>query len=218
MSGRAESVSLKPSVSGAVSAGHDASGTSSQIKTSWARRDLRPRPQACQTAILPEHPPHQRCTANGDPSLDPPIVGLHIERWHAANHHERKWSTLSNDLQPVELTAIDTNTQEWIGFPIPQQGVELPAIPLVDDPDTGMQVLKIIYRAGWTNPWHSHSCAHGIYVLEGSLTTHQGTYGPGSFVWFPEGGIMEHGASADGDCTFLFITNKPFDIHYVDKE
>jgi hypothetical protein len=29
---------------------------------------------------------------------------------------------------------------------------------------------------------------------------------------------MQHGASADGDCTFLFITNKPFDIHYPDKE
>jgi hypothetical protein len=29
---------------------------------------------------------------------------------------------------------------------------------------------------------------------------------------------MEHGAAVDGDCTFLFITNKPFDIDYVDKE
>ena len=125
---------------------------------------------------------------------------------------------MSDDLKPVELTAVDTNTQEWIGFPIPQLGVELPAMPLIDDPDTGMQVMKLRYRAGWTNPWHTHPCAHGIYVLEGSLTTHQGTFGPGSFVWFPEGGIMEHGASADGDCTLLFITNKPFDIHYVDKE
>jgi len=25
---------------------------------------------------------------------------------------------------------------------------------------------------------------------------------------------MEHGATADGDVTVLFITNKPFDIHY----
>ena len=49
--------------------------------------------------------------------------------------------------------------------------------------------LKLIYRAGWTNPWHTHPCAHGIYVLDGSLATHQGTFGPGSFVWFPEGGL-----------------------------
>jgi hypothetical protein len=37
-------------------------------------------------------------------------------------------------------------------------------------------------------------------------------------VWFPEGGIMEHGATQDEDCTFLFITNKPFDIHFVGDE
>jgi hypothetical protein len=29
---------------------------------------------------------------------------------------------------------------------------------------------------------------------------------------------MQHGASADGDCTFLFVSNRPFDIHYPDKE
>jgi hypothetical protein len=30
----------------------------------------------------------------------------------------------------------------------------------------------------------------------------------------------DHGARRDQeeDCTFLFITNKPFDIHYPDKE
>ena len=85
----------------------------------------------------------------------------------------------------------------------------------MDDPATGMQVLKMVYRAGFTNPWHSHPCAHGVYVLDGTLNTHQGQYPAGSFVWFPEGGIMEHGATQDADCTFLFITNKPFDIHFV---
>ncbi|MGZ4650719.1 MAG: cupin domain-containing protein [Kineosporiaceae bacterium] len=125
---------------------------------------------------------------------------------------------MAETLQPVQITAIDTTTAEWGSFPIPQLGVELPAMPLIEDPDTGMQVFKLIYRAGFMNPWHTHPCAHGIYVLEGTLRTHQGTYGPGSFVWFPEGGIMEHGATDDADCTFLFITNKPFDIHYPDKE
>ncbi len=28
----------------------------------------------------------------------------------------------------------------------------------------------------------------------------------------------EHGGTADGDCTILFITNKPFDIHYPGRE
>ena len=38
---------------------------------------------------------------------------------------------------------------------------------------------------------------------------------PGSFVWFPEGGNMEHGATQDANRTFLYVTNKPFDIHFV---
>ncbi|MBL8219091.1 MAG: hypothetical protein JNL62_07670, partial [Bryobacterales bacterium] len=42
-----------------------------------------------------------------------------------------------------------------------------------------------------------------------------GSYGPGHFVWFPEGETMEHGATAEQDVVVLFITNKPFEIHYV---
>jgi hypothetical protein len=54
-----------------------------------------------------------------------------------------------------------------------------------------------------------------MYVLDGVLKTHAGHFGPGSFVWFPEGMLMEHGATADNDVTMLFITNKPFDIRYA---
>lgn len=63
------------------------------------------------------------------------------------------------------------------------------------------------------NPRHTHPCAHGMYVLEGTLAQ-QGQYGPGHFVWFPEDLMMEHGATASGDVTVLFITNKRFDIRY----
>jgi anti-sigma factor ChrR (cupin superfamily) len=115
----------------------------------------------------------------------------------------------------VDISVVDTNTANWEGFPVDYIGASLEHIPLLDDPDTGMMVVKMVYRAGFTNPWHSHKCGHGFYVLEGTLQTHQGSYPPGSFVWFPEGGTMEHGATQDADCTFLFITNKPFDIHFV---
>ena len=54
-----------------------------------------------------------------------------------------------------------------------------------------------------------------MYVLEGTLVTHRGDFGPGSFVWFPEGMVMEHGATAEADVVMLFITNKKFDIHFV---
>lgn len=52
-------------------------------------------------------------------------------------------------------------------------------------------------------------------VLEGTLNTRQGQYPAGSFVWFPEGGMMEHGATQDEDCTFLFMINKAFALHFV---
>ena len=85
---------------------------------------------------------------------------------------------------------------------------------LFTDPETGMEIRLVRYPAGVINPQHTHPCAHGMYVLEGTLVTHQGSFGPGSFVWFPEGEVMEHGASADGDVTVLFVTNKPFRIDY----
>ncbi|KJX96784.1 membrane protein [Zymoseptoria brevis] len=78
--------------------------------------------------------------------------------------------------------------------------------------------LKMVYRAGFTNPWHSLFCGHGFFVLEGVLDTHQGQYGAGSWVWFPEGGLMYHGATKEQDVTFLFVTNKKFSIHFVGDE
>jgi quercetin dioxygenase-like cupin family protein len=85
---------------------------------------------------------------------------------------------------------------------------------LFSEPETGMEVRLVRYPAGLIVPLHTHPCGHGMYVLEGRLKTHEGSYGPGSFVWFPEGELMEHGATADGDTTVLFITNKRFDIYF----
>jgi hypothetical protein len=34
-------------------------------------------------------------------------------------------------------------------------------------------------------------------------------------VWFPEGEVMEHGASPEGDVVAVFITNKPFRIDWA---
>jgi quercetin dioxygenase-like cupin family protein len=88
---------------------------------------------------------------------------------------------------------------------------------LFSDPDTGMLVRLVRYPAGVINPAHTHPCGHGMYVLEGTLVTHKGKFGPGCFVWFPEGEVMEHGASADSDVVVVFITNKPFRIDYIPK-
>ena len=111
--------------------------------------------------------------------------------------------------------AIDANKLPWEERFHEKVGKAIYRKELFTDPKTGMLVRLVRYPAGVINPRHTHPCGHGMYVLEGRLVTHKGTYGPGSFVWFPEGETMEHGASADGDVTVLFITNKPFEIHYV---
>ena len=120
---------------------------------------------------------------------------------------------LTVDTQSV--TAIDTAALPWEERFNEKLGRALFRKNLVTDPDTGMEVRLVRYPAGVINVWHTHPCAHGMYVLEGQLVTHQGTFGPGTFVWFPEGEAMEHGASAAGDVTVVFITNKQFRIDYV---
>jgi quercetin dioxygenase-like cupin family protein len=109
----------------------------------------------------------------------------------------------------------DSNAMEWDELYIEQLGRGVPVKAFTSDPDTGMSCQLIKYVAGFINPWHTHSCAHGIYVISGTLRSHKGEFPAGSFVWFPEGMQMYHGATDEADCVLMFITNKPFDIHYT---
>lgn len=112
--------------------------------------------------------------------------------------------------------ALDTHQIPWEERFNDKIGHALFRKELFSDPETGMLVRLVRYPAGIVNPSHTHPCGHAMYVLEGNLVTHKGTFGPGSFVWFPEGEVMEHGATAEGDVTVVFITNKPFRIDYVE--
>jgi quercetin dioxygenase-like cupin family protein len=113
-----------------------------------------------------------------------------------------------------KMLVIDTNSLPWEERFNERIGRALYRKNLIEDPETGMEVRVVRYPAGIVNPRHTHPCAHGMFVLEGTLVTQEGEYGPGSFVWFPEGMVMEHGATAGRDVVVLFITNKPFEIHY----
>lgn len=121
-------------------------------------------------------------------------------------------------MSELKLRVVDTNRTPWDLFEVPHVGHKLPSKTLFEDPETGMLIVKVVYRAGHNTPPHWHRCSHGIYVLDGILTTHDGDYGPGTFVWFPEGMTMEHGAGPETDCTYLFITNKAFSIHFTHVE
>ncbi len=117
-------------------------------------------------------------------------------------------------MEPAAMVGWDTADLPWEERFNARIGRALYRKDLVTDPETGMEVRLVRYPAGVINPWHTHPCAHGMYVLDGTLVTHAGQFGPGSFVWFPAGQRMEHGATADADVTVLFITNKPFAIDY----
>lgn len=114
-----------------------------------------------------------------------------------------------------KVIVVDTNKMPWQEGFNEKLGRMLYRKQLVTDFDTGMEVRLVRYPAGVINVRHTHPCAHGMYVLEGTLVTHVGNFGPGSFVWFPEGMEMEHGATAGQDVTVIFITNKPFKIDYL---
>ena len=111
--------------------------------------------------------------------------------------------------------AVDTNALNWEQRTNPHLPAPIYRKVLHTDAETGVFFQLVRYPRGVINPCHTHPCAHAMYVLEGTLVTHRGRFGPGSFAWFPEGEVMEHGASPEGDVVVVFITNKSFRIDYV---
>ena len=89
---------------------------------------------------------------------------------------------------------------------------------MVQDGRTGMLVNVSYYPKGYRMGWHTHTCAHGIYVIDGALWTDQGVVGKGEFVWHEAGEVMDHGATDEEGCTFLFITNAPFDLQRPEED
>ena len=94
-----------------------------------------------------------------------------------------------------DMTTFDTITMPWEEVWNEHLGKTLYRKNLIADPETGVEIRVLRYPAGVVNTRHVHACAHGIYVLEGTLVTHAGSFGKGHFVWFPAGIEMEHGAT-----------------------
>jgi quercetin dioxygenase-like cupin family protein len=111
--------------------------------------------------------------------------------------------------------ALDTNDLPWEHRANPRVPGPIYRKLLHTDEETGVLFQLVRYPRGVVNPDHTHPCAHAIFVLEGTLVTHKGRFGPGSFVWFPEGEVMWHGATAEDDVTVLLVSNKPFSIHHI---
>ena len=114
-----------------------------------------------------------------------------------------------------EFKSVNVNEMTWNEEFNEKAGRSLFSKRLIEDEETGVRITITKYPAGFINPKHNHPCAHGMYVLKGILHSSRGDFGPGSFVWFPEGETMWHGATENQDVEVVFITNKKFEINYL---
>jgi quercetin dioxygenase-like cupin family protein len=107
---------------------------------------------------------------------------------------------------------------DWQARRNPVTGEAYHSARLVKDAETGAEAILVRYPAGAVTPDHTHPCAHGLVVLSGQLLTQGGVFGPGDVVWYPEGSIGHHGATAAAEVTALVFSNKAFGITYLTGE
>lgn len=112
----------------------------------------------------------------------------------------------------------DTNRMEWKYRPTSTDGKIFGQKPLVKDLDMKMEIVMNRYPAGFATYMHTHPCGHGLFILKGQMKINEQYFGSNTLIWFPEGCVAEHGATAHEDAEVLLISNKEFSIHYVKDE
>jgi quercetin dioxygenase-like cupin family protein len=145
--------------------------------------------------------------------LAPVVSGLGVSltgAWVIASARGRYWlmkiiQRLDGLRGQVPFSAVNSDSLQWSGNRAHRDRVQYFMKPLFTKSRSGPHVVLVRYPAGTMNPAHSHPTGHGMYVLKGRLVTHRGTFGPGTYVWFPPGETMTHGATEDGDSVVLFI-------------
>jgi quercetin dioxygenase-like cupin family protein len=118
----------------------------------------------------------------------------------------------------VGFKAISAHEVDWSRNQLNQHVVTYFMKPQFQHPKTGEVTMLIRYPAGQMNPSHVHPVGHGMYVLQGSLVTHRGTFGPHTFVWFPPNEVMHHGAGPEEDLLALFTVGRDFRTDYAQRE
>lgn len=128
---------------------------------------------------------------------------------------EEEKKRLDKGIQPV---ISDVGRMPWFYRMASTTGKMFGKKQLHLDEATGMQINYINYPAGFTTDTHTHPSAHGLFVLSGQLKSNDEYFGPGTMVWYEEGCIAEHGATAHEDLICLQISNKDFSIEYRQKD
>jgi quercetin dioxygenase-like cupin family protein len=145
----------------------------------------------------------------------PTLIGIGIG---VALGRVRTWLRLPRWLhRPRQqgFKAVDSESVVWNRNQAAQSDVTYFMKPLFEDQRTGDRVLLVRYPPGEINPSHFHPAAHGMYVLQGTLVTHRGSFGPHTYVWFPPNEVMWHGATPDQELVVLFLAGRNFSTHYT---
>ena len=113
--------------------------------------------------------------------------------------------------------AVKAGDIEWRRNQLHQEKATYFMKPLGRDETTGEVITLVRYPAGQINPEHVHDVGHGMYVLQGELVTHRGSFSAETFVWFPAHEVMWHGAGPNEDVVVLFSSAPDMQTRYVEK-
>lgn len=116
--------------------------------------------------------------------------------------------------QPSRFTAVHADEIEWRQNEAHRAETTFFMKPLPRSGTTDDVLMLVRYPAGEINPEHVHPVGHGMYVLQGELVTHRGTFRPNTFVWFPANEVMWHGAGPEEDLVVLFSAGPNMTTRY----
>lgn len=112
---------------------------------------------------------------------------------------------------------FDTKNLPWETIMDEHQEKQFQDMKLILNEDSGLLVNLSINPKGYYKAKHVHECSHGILVLKGTFKTDEGEFGPGTFIWYPEGTVMSHGATDREECIFLYIQDQKGELIYLDE-
>ena len=92
---------------------------------------------------------------------------------------------MSQTLTHQPLSAIRVEEREWETLRWPGQWSNMLFHPRVDAPTVPNAGL-VRYEAGSHHPFHKHDFAQVWYILEGTFTIGEATYGPGTMLYYPD--------------------------------
>ena len=78
---------------------------------------------------------------------------------------------------------------------------------LYRDETTGAQTLLLKFEPGAKTPLHQHTGLEQTFVLQGSMSDHDGTISAGNFVWRQAGSIHQAQSGQDGSLHIGFFSS-----------